>query len=138
MRIGRGKAFDLGEPPNADSHIAVRRQFVTLQGRYLLVEGVLLQRIAPHLSTLPLHASINSKLPKMASKTRILPDTPLARSKAQPMKFATASAARQRLCAGLLWKLTPIPATASFKETPPIHLMWLEFMGTVPLKAERC
>ena len=91
MRIGRGKAFDLGEPPGFDSHIAVRRQFVNLQGRHVLIEGVPLQRIAAHLASLPLHAGNKANLPKTASLTRTLPDTPLALANPQPMKLAAAT-----------------------------------------------
>jgi len=91
MRIGRGKAFDLGETPNAHSHIPVRRQYVTVQGRNILIEGVPMQKIQSYLESLPLQSSSETKLPATASKTVVLPRTPLAQAKARPMKLASAS-----------------------------------------------
>jgi len=95
MRIGRGKAFDLGEPANADSHILVRRQYVTIQGRQILIEGVPIMRIQSYLSSLPLQSSAATRLPAMASKTLALPKTPLAQAKAKPMKLASSSPSKK-------------------------------------------
>ena len=91
MRIGHGKAFDLGEKPNAKSRISVRRQYMNVQGRNILVEGVPLTKIQPSLSNLPLQSSAATKLPALAAKTLVLPKTPMAQAKVQPMKLASAS-----------------------------------------------
>jgi hypothetical protein len=93
MRIGRGRAFDLGIPPNAHSHISVRRQYVTAQGRNILVEGVPIKNIQSYLANLPLQANSGNRLPVLASKTPVLPKTPLAETEQKPMKLASASPA---------------------------------------------
>ena len=89
MRIGHGKAFDLAVPPNPRSQVCVRRQYVNVQGRQILVEGVPLKKILPQLSNLPLHAGIQSNQPKMASKTRMLPKMPTAQTAVKPIKLAS-------------------------------------------------
>jgi len=56
-RLGHGKAFDLGAPPNRPSHVQVRRQYETVNGRTILIEGVPLTDIRAQLQALPLQAS---------------------------------------------------------------------------------
>jgi len=90
-RIGRGRAFDLEEPPNSHSRVMVRRQYVTAQNRNILVEGVPIQPIKSSLAKLPLQASSATKLPMLASKTLVLPKTPTAQAEPRPMKLASAS-----------------------------------------------
>jgi hypothetical protein len=91
MRLGRGKAFDLGEPPNRPSHVQVRRQYETVNGRTILIEAVPLPDIQAHLQSLPLQSSARTKLPVYASKTPVLTKTPLAATKGKPMKLAAAA-----------------------------------------------
>ena len=90
-RIGHGRAFDLGEPQNSPSRVTVRRQYISAQGRNILVEGVPIQRIKANLAHLPLQSSAATKLPVLASKTPVLPRTPLARAQPKPMKLASAA-----------------------------------------------
>lgn len=87
-RIGNGRAFDLGEPPNHPAIVQVRRQYVNVQGRTILIEGVPLTKIQNHLSRLPLQSSSRTHLPVYASRQRNLPQTPSAASRSQPLKLA--------------------------------------------------
>ena len=87
-RLGRGKAFDLGETSHRPSQIKVRRQFATVQGRHILIEGVPIKKIEADLTKLPLQSSIQSKQPLVASKARALPKTPAAQTQAKPIKLA--------------------------------------------------
>ena len=91
MRIGHGRAFDLGETRNSHSRVTVRRQYMTANGRNILVEGVSMQSIQANLANLPLQASSKSRLRMLASKTLALPKTPLAQAKPKPMQLASAS-----------------------------------------------
>jgi len=91
VRIGRGSAFDLGEPRNSPSRAPVRRQYISAQGRNILVEGVPVQRINANLAKLPLQSRAATKLPMLASKTPVLPNTPLMQAEQKPMKLASAS-----------------------------------------------
>jgi len=88
--IGRGKAFDLGANGNVRQQVSVRRQYETVNGRKILVEIVPVKSIQSDLQTLPLQASIQSRLPTLASKTMELPPTPLAQAGAKPMRLASA------------------------------------------------
>jgi hypothetical protein len=87
--IGRGKAFDLGANGNVRQQVSVRRQYETVNGRKILVEIVPVKSIQSDLQTLPLQASIKSKLPTLASKTLELPPTPLAQAGVKPMRLAS-------------------------------------------------
>jgi hypothetical protein len=87
-RLGRGKAFDLGETSHRPSQIKVRRQFTTVQGRHILIEGVPIKKIEADLTKLPLQSSIQSRQPLVASKTRMLPKTPAAQPQPKPIKLA--------------------------------------------------
>jgi hypothetical protein len=88
-RIGRGKAFDLGEARNSQSKVSVRRQFISAQGRNLLVESVPLRKIQAKLSKLPLQASAATDRPMMASQSLTLPATPPAQAEPAPMQLAS-------------------------------------------------
>ena len=90
MSIAKGKAFDLGEGRREGLRVHVRRQYLEIDGRHILVEGVLISKIRAQLSTLPLQASVGARLPMMASKVRVLPKGPQmqAAAKAKPMKLA--------------------------------------------------
>jgi len=95
--IGQGKAFDLSAAKSAKAaaRVKVRRQYATVQGRHILTESVPLAKIGTHLESLPPHAGKTSKLPKLASKLPVLPQTPLARVQVQPMKLAAAATPNQ-------------------------------------------
>jgi hypothetical protein len=91
MRLGHGKAFELGEQQNPSKHVSVRRQYVMVNGRRILLEMVPLKNIQSGLQKLPLQASLKSKLPTLASKTLMLPKAPLAQTSKRPMKLAAAT-----------------------------------------------
>jgi len=119
MRLGQGKAFDLGEPPNARPSIMVRRQYVNVSGRNILIEAVPLPAIQSYLSGLPLQASSQSKLPVMASKTPVLPKTPLMQARPQPMKLATAASSEKGFVLDYL-EINTIKASLPSRATPHI------------------
>jgi len=90
MVIGRGRTFDLARPQaDAGRLIPVERDYVTMEGRNILVEKVPLKFIRASLSRLPLHAAIKSHNLKTASRHLPLPKTPLAASKVMPMQMAS-------------------------------------------------
>ena len=60
-RLGHGQAFDLADPPNRPSHVQVRRQYETVNGRTILIEAIPLPDIQPHLQTLPQQASTSPR-----------------------------------------------------------------------------
>ncbi len=91
MRLGHGRAIELGEPTNKPSKVPVRRQYGMIGGRQILIEGVRIDAIASHLAALPLQSSIRTKSPVLASKSLVLPKTPGGQSRLQPMKLASAS-----------------------------------------------
>ena len=95
MRIGHGRAFDLGEPQKNSSRVAVRRQYMTAQNRNALVEGLSMQSIQANLANLPQQTSRAGNLPMLASKTMALPKTPLAQAGSMPMKLASASSSNK-------------------------------------------
>lgn len=88
MRLGHGKAFDLGESERQRAAVTVKRQYLAVDGRKVLLEKVKLSNIDASLSKLPRQASLNSNLPKTASKTWSLPKAPLAQTESKPMRVA--------------------------------------------------
>lgn len=90
MRIGRGKAFELGQAQDLTDPTVVRKQYGTIAGRNILIEAVKMADINAELASLPLQSSLDIKLPTLASKTRQLPQTPLAQANNKPIKLATA------------------------------------------------
>jgi hypothetical protein len=91
MRIGHGKAFDLGDDQSQRSKVQVIKEYVTSEGRKILLEKVPLPNINASISKLPKQASIKSKLPMTAFKTLQLPKAPLAQTEQRPMKIAAAA-----------------------------------------------
>lgn len=92
-RIGHGLAFDLGEPQNPAGQVSVIRQYVTTQGRKLLLEKVPLPAIQAALQELPLQSSLQKRSPMLFAKQPILPARPLIQAVAKPMKLALAAPA---------------------------------------------
>jgi hypothetical protein len=88
MQIGHGRAFDLGAKQDSHSQVSVNKEYATVNGRKILLEKVKLKDIAPDLNKLPLQSSRNIKGPKLASKTLVLPPTPLAQAVGKPMTVA--------------------------------------------------
>jgi hypothetical protein len=92
-RIGHGQAFDLGEPQNPAGHVSVIRQYVTTQGRKLLLEKVPLPAIQTAIQELPLQSSLQKPSPVLLARQPILPARPLIQAAAKPMKLALAAPA---------------------------------------------
>ena len=95
MRLGRGQAFEFGEPKGSRKPVSVRRHYATVDGRKILLEIVPLKAIKAGLSKLPQQASSKSTLPTMASKAPLLPKTPLAQAGPKPMKMAAIATSDQ-------------------------------------------
>jgi len=87
--LGHGKAFDL-TGKDAFSQPSLRKQYITVQGRNILLEIVPLKNIHPQLAHLPLQSSITSRLPVIASKVPLIPKAPSAPDAVKPMKLASA------------------------------------------------
>ena len=84
-RLGQGKAFSLGTQKYAAK---VAKRYTTIEGRYFLLEKVLVRDIQSALSNLPQQSSNNHRLPNVASKKPHLPKTPLVRTAARPIRLA--------------------------------------------------
>jgi hypothetical protein len=83
--LGRGKAFSLG---GQDVPVTVNKQYITINGRYLLFEKVRYRDIQPSLSALPPQASNAHGLPGMASKILRLSKGPTAKPSHRPIRLA--------------------------------------------------
>jgi RHS repeat-associated protein len=88
--LSRGHAFDLGD----QGQVPVTKEYVTIQGRQILIEKVRLNQIRGYLSSLPEQASVSRKPPLIACQTLLLPNTPLAQKTGKPLKYAKAPPAR--------------------------------------------
>jgi len=94
-QIGHGKAFDQTGQTDGTA-VSVEKQYITVQGRNVLIEIVPLRAVANSLSQLPQQSSINKKKSLMYAKSEagIIPvalkneakPTPV---RPQPMKFAS-------------------------------------------------
>lgn len=104
MRIGRGRAFLIGDSDTAG--VPVSKQWTNWDGHQVLIEQIPLTQIAAELQTLPYAQSASRKASKVrvASLKRTLPARPTARKDARPMKFASLSARK----AGFLLDYTTI------------------------------
>lgn len=90
MKIGRGKAFILGNQRERQGGIPVGKQWLYLEGRHILCEEVTVPSVAADLDQLPLVAQNSWKKPKryLASKQRVLPAPKLAKVVKGTMKLA--------------------------------------------------
>ena len=84
-RLGQGKAFSLGTQKFAAK---VAKRYTTIEGRYFLLEKVLIRDIQPALSNLPQQSSNTRRLPNLASKKPYLPKTPQLRTAVRPIRLA--------------------------------------------------
>jgi hypothetical protein len=73
-RLGQGKAFDLGEPPNRPSRVPVRRQYETVNRRTILIEAIPLLQIQPQLQNLPLQSSASPRSVPVPGHSNLRPD----------------------------------------------------------------
>ena len=84
-RLGQGKAFSLGAQKFAAK---VAKRYTTIEGRYFLLEKVLVRDIQPALSNLPQQSSNSHRLPNLASKKPFLPKTPRLLTASRPIRLA--------------------------------------------------
>lgn len=76
MRIGRGKAFQLPDDERTGSPIRVRRAYMTVEGRNILIESVSRKKIESSLKKLSARSSPNPRMLEFASKSFSLPKIP--------------------------------------------------------------
>ena len=83
--LGQGKAFSLN---GQAAPVRVYKRYITVGGRYFLLEKVRLTDIKAGLAKLPDQASNARRLPGMASRHFAFPLAPAAKSAARPMRLA--------------------------------------------------
>lgn len=93
MRIGRGRAFLMGNDSNG---VSVTKEWLSLNNRQFLVEEIPISQIAGELQTLPLTQSASVKsapnsILNVVSAKRLLPPQPLARASTKQMRIASLS-----------------------------------------------
>ena len=91
MRLGNGRAFDMGQVGGQRKPVAVHRQYDTIKGRKILRESVPVKAVQASLRRLPTHAAVKTQHPLMANLEAVLPKTPLALMDKKSMKLATAA-----------------------------------------------
>ena len=91
MRLGRGRAFDLGDEGGHHRRVPVRRQYATMDNRKILLEIVPFNKIQASLQSLPTQSSIESRQPIYASQKLLLPKSPMIQAKLQPMRLASSN-----------------------------------------------
>jgi hypothetical protein len=96
VKIGRGKAFLIGEERN---EVLVRNQWLKIEGRDVLIEEVPLSNLRTQLETLPRTAMLpaSNSVIRTASKERLLPPKRVAKVNNPEMKLAKSSAPAQGL-----------------------------------------
>ncbi len=88
-RIGHGHAFDLTGQGDTGG-LSVEKQYITVQGRKILIELVPLKAVAASLSKLPLQSSIQTKQPVLASsQENAIPGARKPGENPKPMKLAS-------------------------------------------------
>jgi hypothetical protein len=87
MKLVPGKAFDVQDE---DAAAPVVRRFETIAGRHFLLEKVRLKDIKAALDKLPEQASLDRRLPALASRDPVLPDAPPPKAVAKPIRLAMA------------------------------------------------
>jgi len=94
-RIGRGKAFELDQQKDPSKIIPVKKVYMTVGDRNVLLEKVRIPQAKASLSKLPKQASVNIEKPMMASLDKVLPKTPLAMANRAPIKLASTTPSNQ-------------------------------------------
>jgi hypothetical protein len=92
MKIGRGRAFFLGDKPSSKA-VPVSKQWIETDGRYLLIEDVPVPVFQDELNSLPQSpgASLSPRTKasrRLASKKRLLPERRLAKNSDKRMTVA--------------------------------------------------
>jgi hypothetical protein len=92
MKIGRGKAFFLGDKPGSKA-VPVSKQWIQTEQRYLLIEDVPVPVFQQELNSLPQSqgASLqpkNNRSRHLALRTRVLPERRLAKRSDKKMELA--------------------------------------------------
>ncbi len=93
MSLGQGKAFALNSLQ--DSPVLVHRQYMTVEGRKVLLEKVPVSRMEPALRSLPSYAGIRLPSPQSATLAAVLPQTPSASGDSGSMELASAAPSDQ-------------------------------------------
>ena len=88
MRLGRGRAFDLGSVQENHSRALVRKKYMNYQGNGILFEKVQLTQIQSGLSQLPAQSRLNSSVPFKYAKNFVIPGLPSGMAEKKPMSLA--------------------------------------------------
>jgi len=88
MVIGHGRAFDMGDANDPNSSVSATKQYVTMDGRKILLEKIPVQQLQAASQGLPKHAGLKSRMPRTASHNLAIPPTPAAPLAEKPMKMA--------------------------------------------------
>ncbi len=89
MRLGRGKVFELGQDP-ASAGMTSRKEYLSFNGRKVLLEKVKLPDVEAGLSKLPKQAgNLKSNATKMAYAKFVWPESPAVSSNASPMQMSS-------------------------------------------------
>jgi hypothetical protein len=101
MKIGRGKAFFIGDKPNSKG-VPVSKQWIQTDQRHLLIEDVPIHVFNEDLKRLPASegASLENgtgKVKRMATLRRVLPEVRMAKVSTQEMVVAQLGAPRPAL-----------------------------------------
>lgn len=88
MRLGRGKAFDLGSVQGNHSRTLVRKKYMNYQGNEILFEKVQLPQIQSGLLQLPLQSRLNSSNHFKYADNFVIPALPSEMAEKKPMSLA--------------------------------------------------
>lgn len=86
--LGRGKAFDMGNATDNRLATPVRKNYVNIQGRHILLEKVKLAAMSSVMSKLPLQSSIPIKSGILLANTLNLPKLPPVRQAKSAIRLA--------------------------------------------------
>ncbi len=92
MCVGRGRAFALGDERDS-TRVYVKKHYVTVDGRTILIESIPLLNIQAQLKNLSAQVQPITKSPMMASKQVPLPGSPMGKLFGKPIQMASASPA---------------------------------------------
>ena len=92
MHMGHGKAFLSGDDKKSTNSVSVKKSYIDVQGRKILVEAVPWNAVSKELNKLPKpHASLKAgqgKVQRVASVKPVLPKQPLAQVSNKQMQVA--------------------------------------------------
>ncbi len=88
MRLGRGRAFDLGSVQENHSRALVRKKYMNYQGNGILFEKVQLPQIQSGLSQLPAQSRLNSSFHFKYANNFVIPALPSGMAEKKPINMA--------------------------------------------------